>query len=85
LLYRLELSCCFGMFNGQADSTGCGLISSPMSSGTARLIRSLVLRRVGLPLLVLVLAVSVLVKPVTCNHRKHLVILLSSWIESSHC
>jgi len=41
----------------------------PMTRGTARLIRSRALKCVGLPLLVLVLAVSVLVSPVTCKQR----------------
>lgn len=43
-----------------------------MFSGTARLTRSFVLRWVGLLLLVLVLAVRVLVSPVTCNNNSFL-------------
>jgi hypothetical protein len=45
---------------------------APMLSGSARLMRSFVLRWVRLPLLVLVLAVRVLVSPVTCNNSSYL-------------
>jgi hypothetical protein len=48
------------------------VLDVPMFSGTARLTRSFVLRWVVLPLLVLVLAVRVLVNPVTCNNSSQL-------------
>lgn len=55
------------------------LSSVPMSSGTARLMRSFVLRCVGLPLLVLVLAVRVLVNPVTCRNTERLHHVTATW------